>query len=107
MYFENTCKINNNGKISGYHKRGKVDENNNITYFINNSYGDKDELKRFPEFKPHFAPLGHSCQPAQPVAAETANKPESCFSSPEGLLNWKIPIGCIPSIGAGLFFSSG
>ena len=82
MYFENTCKINNNGKISGYHKRGKVDENNNITYFINDSYGDKEELKRFPEFKPHFAPLGQACQPEavshepeSPVAPEAPAEP--------------------------------
>lgn len=48
MYFENVCKINNNGKLSGYHQRGKYDkESNNITYFINNRYGDENDLKHF------------------------------------------------------------
>jgi len=44
MYFDNVCKVNNNGKISGYHKRGKYD-GDKITYFINDEYGDTNNLK--------------------------------------------------------------
>ena len=58
MYFEKTCKINNNGKVSGYHKRGKV-ENGNTTYFINDRFGDEEDLKRL-ERTPTIPTLGHS-----------------------------------------------
>ena len=46
MYFEKSCKINNNGKVSGYHKTGKY-EDGKITYFINDNYGDDEQLKAF------------------------------------------------------------
>lgn len=45
MYFEKSCKINNNGKVSGFHKRGKV-ENGNVTYFINDRFGDEEDIQR-------------------------------------------------------------
>ena len=45
MYFEKVVKVNNNGKVSGYHKRGKV-ENGKTTYFINDSCGDQEDVKR-------------------------------------------------------------
>lgn len=44
MYFDNTCKINNNGKISGYHQRGKYD-GDKVIYFINDKFGDDEDLK--------------------------------------------------------------
>lgn len=46
MYFENTCKVNKDGKVSGFHKRGKIDDNGKITYFINDKYGDEKELEK-------------------------------------------------------------
>lgn len=53
MYFEKTCKINNNGKVSGYHKRGKV-ENGNTTYFINDHFGDEEDVKRLEQQHEHL-----------------------------------------------------
>ena len=46
MYFEKIYKVNNNGKIAGYHKRGKREEDGTIKYFINDHYGDENELKK-------------------------------------------------------------
>ena len=46
MYFENTCRINNNGIKSGYTRRGKV-EGDKVTYFTNEKFGDEEDLKRF------------------------------------------------------------
>ena len=45
MYFEKTYKINDNGKISGYHKRGKYEPDGSVKYFVNDSYGDQKALK--------------------------------------------------------------
>ena len=39
MYFESSYKCNDNGKITGFHKKGKY-EDGKITYFINDRYGD-------------------------------------------------------------------
>ena len=46
MYFETTCKVNNNGKISGYHKRGKLNDDGTKTYFVNDKFGDAEDVRR-------------------------------------------------------------
>ena len=43
MYFESSYKCNDNGKISGYHKKGKY-EDGKITYFVNDKFGDVKSL---------------------------------------------------------------
>ena len=48
MYFEKIYKVNDNGKLSGYHKRGKYEPDGSIKYFINDTYGDQEALKHNP-----------------------------------------------------------
>ena len=45
-YFEKTCRVNRNGKVSGYHKRGKVDEDGKVHLFVDDKYGNEDDIKR-------------------------------------------------------------
>lgn len=53
MYFEKICKINNNGNLSGYHKRGKKQADGTIKYFVNDRFGNEDDLKAL-ESQHHF-----------------------------------------------------
>ena len=48
MYFEKSYKINDNGKVSGLHQRGKYEDDGSITYFVNDKYGDEEVLKKIP-----------------------------------------------------------
>lgn len=64
-YFEKTCRVNRNGKVSGYHKRGKVDEDGKVHLFVDDKYGNEDDIKRIQTHKlrprlfdePFFEPL--------------------------------------------------
>ena len=51
MYFDSSCKINNNGKISGYHRSGKYDDDK-VVYFVNEEYGEPLKLSFLKVKKP-------------------------------------------------------
>lgn len=48
MYFEKTYKVNNNGKRAGIHQCGECKSDGKIHYFVNDKFGDENELKHFP-----------------------------------------------------------
>lgn len=48
MYFEKIYKVNNNGKHAGIHQCGERKPDGNIHYFVNDKFGDENELKHFP-----------------------------------------------------------
>ena len=48
MYFEKIYKVNNNGKRAGIHQCGERKPDGNIHYFVNDKFGDENELKQIP-----------------------------------------------------------
>ena len=48
MYFEKIYKVDNNGKCAGIHQCGERKPDGNIHYFINDKFGDENELMHIP-----------------------------------------------------------